>query len=65
MPAQYDLAETLLKAPRDCWIALDQDQSKIVGRGATLAQAVEEARENGVDDPVVFWRPKTWAPATY
>jgi hypothetical protein len=55
----------LSKAPRDCWIALAQDQSKIVGRGATLAEAAEEARKNGVDDPVVLWSPRIWAPAVY
>lgn len=65
MPARYDLAEMLSKAPRNCWIALDQDQSEIVGRGDTLAEAAEEARKNGVDDPVVFWSPKIWSPAIY
>jgi hypothetical protein len=57
---QHDLAELLTKAPRECWLALNEEQNKIVGRGETIKEAVEEARQNGVEDPIVMWAPKQW-----
>ena len=58
--AKTNLADVLTGAARNAWLALNEEQSRIVGRGATLEQAVEEARQNGVDDPIVIWAPKTW-----
>jgi hypothetical protein len=57
-----DLSTLLKSAPRSCWLALNDDESRIVGRGESVAQAVEEARKAGVEDPVVVWSPKTWIP---
>ncbi len=62
MPAgqAVDLSELLRNAPRNCWLALTDDESKIVGRGESVNEAVEEAKKAGVEDPVVIWSPKTW-----
>lgn len=60
-----DISEVLEKAPRDCWLALTEDQSKVVGRGENIEEAVAEAKENGENDPVLVLAPKTWAPAVY
>jgi len=60
-----DLSQILEKAPRECWLALAADESKIVGRGEDIAEAVEEAKSNGEDDPVIIWAPKEWIPAVY
>ena len=60
-----DLSAMLEAAPRECWLALTQDESKVVGRGETIAEAVEDAKDNGEDDPVVLWAPKEWIPAVY
>ena len=60
-----DLSELLAKASRNCWLALNENQSKIVGRGETIEAAVAEAQKNGVDDPFVIWAPQTWRPAIY
>jgi len=60
-----DLSELLKKAPRECWLALTSDETKIVGRGEDIAEAVEEAKENGENDPVLIWAPKVWIPAVY
>lgn len=57
-----DLSELLRNAPRNCWLALSDDESRIVGRGESIADAVEEARKAGVEDPVIVWSPKTWIP---
>lgn len=63
--SQNDLSILLSKAPRDCWLALNEDQTAVVGRGETLTEAVREANANGVQDPIVIWAPKAWRPAIY
>jgi predicted RNase H-like HicB family nuclease len=60
-----DLSVILEKAPRECWLALTADETKVVGRGEDIAEAVEEAKENGENDPVLIWAPKAWIPAVY
>lgn len=60
-----NLSNILEKAPRECWLALAKDESKVVGRGEHIQDAVQEARENGEDDPVLIWAPKAWIPAVY
>lgn len=60
-----DLSQLLANAPRNCWLALNEHETAIVGRGETMKEAVEEARRNGVEDPVVLWSPKTLLPTVY
>ena len=48
---QTDLAALLASAPRNCWLALNEDETAVVGRGETLEEAVHEARKNKVEDP--------------
>jgi len=54
------LADLLTGAARNCWLALTEDETRIVGKGETLEAAVAEARNNGVDDPIVIWSPREW-----
>ena len=56
------LSAVLADAARECWLALTEDESAIVGRGATASEAVEEARRAGVQDPILMWAPKQWKP---
>ena len=65
MSSAMDLTKVLSDAPRDCWLALNGDQSTIVGRGNTIKEAVEEAIKNGVQEPVIIWAPKTWTVSVY
>ena len=58
--SQSDLSILLSKAPRNCWLALNEEQTAVVGRGETLEEAVKEAVANGVQDPIVMWAPKAW-----
>lgn len=60
-----DLSKILENAPRECWLALTADEAAVVGRGEAMAEAVEEAKENGENDPVLIWAPKEWMPAIY
>jgi len=57
-----DLSVVLANAPRECWLALNEDESRILGRGETIKDAVEEARKAGVEDPIIIWSPKSWTP---
>jgi hypothetical protein len=63
--SQFDLSILLSKAPRNCWLALNEEQTAVVGRGETMMEAVKDANSNGVQDPIVIWAPKTWAPAVF
>lgn len=58
-----DLSTLLRDAPRNCWLALSEDESKIVGRGESVGEAVAEAQKAGVEDPVIMWSPKTRIPS--
>jgi len=60
-----DIADVLQNAPRDCWLALNKDETRLVGRGEDMEQAIKEASENGEDDPVLIWSPKAWIPGVY
>ncbi len=63
--APTNLSTVLANAGRDCWLALTDDESSVVGRGETPDEAVEEARRAGVQDPILVWAPKKWAPAVF
>ena len=60
-----DLSELLANAPRNCWLALNDDETRIVGHGATLNEALAEARKAGFADPVVLWAPEEWVPTVF
>ena len=57
-----DLSEVLSNAPHNCWLALIEEESQIVGRGETIEEAVQEARKAGVKDPIILWSPRSWTP---
>lgn len=59
-PEEY--ARMLAEAPRDKWIALSEDESRIVGVGDTMEEAASKAREHGVADAVLTLTPNEWAP---
>jgi hypothetical protein len=56
------LSRVLAEAPRNCWLALDEDETKVVGHGKTPEDALAEAHANGVADPILMWAPETWLP---
>ncbi len=60
-----DISSILEKAPRECWLALSHDETRVVGRGENIKEAADEAKENNEDDPVLIWAPKEWIPAVY
>ena len=52
-----DLA-TLLQGYADEWVALSEDQTRVVGRGRTLHEALSEAKKNGCSNPTLTKVPK-------
>jgi hypothetical protein len=54
--------ELLSAAPLDSWIALSEDETKIVAIGATYEEVARKSEEAGVADPVLLKTPKVWLP---
>lgn len=50
----------LLDAPPNTWIALAEDESRVVGKGSTYQEAVSMAEKEGVEDPVLIKTPDEW-----
>jgi len=63
MANQTDLRfEALKAAPLDRWIALSEDETKIVAVGISYDEAVQGSEQAGVSDPVLIKTPKVWMP---
>jgi hypothetical protein len=58
-----DISNLIDKAPRNCWLALNDEQSELVGYGDTPDAAVDAAQKNGVQEPILIWSPSQWIPA--
>ena len=58
-PAQR--LEMLRNAPPNAWLALSEDESRLVGTAPTYDEAVEMAAREGVEDPVLIKTPDDWA----
>lgn len=52
--------QVLREAPANSWLALSEDESRVVGTGKTYAEAVELAAKEGVEDPVLIKTPDEW-----
>jgi hypothetical protein len=65
MTSAPNLAAVLADAPRNCWLALNQDETAVVSSADTLAEAISLAHAKGEDDPVVIWSPKSWHHRVY
>jgi hypothetical protein len=65
MPVTNDLSEVIKNAPRNCWLALNDDQTEVVGHGDTPDSAIDAAIRNGVENTVLLWCPDEWIPAVY
>jgi len=50
----------LREAKPDSWIALSADESRVVGKGDTYAEAVAEANRSNETDPVLIKTPVDW-----
>jgi len=63
MSSQSTTRLTLLRsAPLDSWIALSEDESRIVAMAESYADVVKLSDEAGEADPVILKTPPMWAP---
>jgi len=53
----YDLSGILTNAPRECWLALNDEGTEVVAWGETMEDAVAKAKAKGVDEPLMYWSP--------
>lgn len=54
--------EALRAAPLNTWVALSEDETRIVATGATYSEVAENSERAGVSDPVIVKTPIVWAP---
>jgi hypothetical protein len=52
-------------AKPNSWLAFSSDESRVVGRGDTYGEAVEDAERNGEVDPVLVKIPEDWEPRAF
>jgi len=50
------------KKCKGLWVALTADEKKVVGSGSTLKIAIEEAKKEGEQDPIMFKVPTKLIP---
>jgi len=51
--------ELLKDIPRGAWVAVASDQKRVVAYGADMCKVLEEARELGEQDPIIFRIPES------
>jgi hypothetical protein len=54
--------EALKSAPLDSWIALSEDESRIVAVGHSYSEVVAKSETAGIADPVLVKTPSSWLP---
>jgi len=55
----------LSEAKPNSWVALSSDESKVVGRGNSYEEAVNDAQKHGENDPLLIKIPDTWEPRVF
>jgi len=53
--------ELLRSAPLNAWIALSEDESRIVATGATYSEVAERSERAGEVDPLIIKTPAQWS----
>lgn len=62
MSPENEIRLSLLRtAPLDAWVALSQDESRIVATGSDYDEVARRADEAGETDPVILKTPPAWA----
>ncbi len=62
MPATLNTprSEALRSAPADSWVAMSEDETRIIATGATYEEVSKRLDEAGVKDSVIIKTPKSW-----
>ena len=54
--------DLLRSAPLNSWVALSNDETRIVATGQSFGQVTQMSEDAGEDDPVILRTPSIWAP---
>lgn len=54
--------DTLRSAPLDKWIAISDDESRIIAVGETYTEVSDLSDAAGEDDPIILRTPSAWEP---
>jgi hypothetical protein len=54
--------KALRQAKPNTWVALNEDETQIVGEGSSPSEAGEQARAHGCKDPIIWKIPPDWRP---
>lgn len=54
--------QLLRSAPLNSWVALSEDESRIVAVGKTYSEVVELSERAGEADPLILKTPEQWSP---
>jgi len=65
MMTDKERVRILSEAKPNSWVALSSDESKLVGRGDSYEQAVEDAQKHGENDPLLIKIPDNWEPRVF
>ena len=52
----------LRSAPLNSWVALSEDESRVVATGATYEEVVKKSEEAGFAEPILIKTPLQWMP---
>jgi hypothetical protein len=55
-------SEALRSAPLDSWIALTEDETRVIATGATYEEVAKLLDDSGDKDSVILKTPKSWLP---
>ncbi|HLZ90776.1 MAG TPA: hypothetical protein VKQ28_03605 [Candidatus Acidoferrum sp.] len=55
-------SEVLRGAPLDSWVALAEDETRIIATGATYEDVAKQLDDAGDKDSVILKTPKLWLP---
>lgn len=62
MLAVKDVSRLLADVPKGAWVALSQDEERVVAYAAELQEVLQKAKHAGEKDPVVIRVPEADAP---
>jgi transaldolase len=62
MLAVKDISKLLAGVPKGAWVALSQDEERMIAYAAELQEALDKAKKAGEAEPVVIRVPEAEAP---
>ena len=60
-PAIRDFGKLLAGVPPGAWVAISQDESRVVAYAAEMRDVIEKAHEAGEQNPILMRVPQTTA----